>query len=133
MESAADLRSFYLRYLHCCNEYRFDGLGEFVADDVDGPGQGLPVYIGKVREVVEAFPDYRWDLQQVLVDDQWIAARLLGTGTHTGAFRGVAATGRLIRTQELVMYHVRDGKIVQCWGDLHTTVRDELMSGGAAA
>jgi predicted ester cyclase len=82
---------------------------------------------------VEAFPDYRWDLQQVLVEDRWIAARLLGSGTHTGHFRGVAATGRLIRTQELVMYRVRDGKIVQCWGDLHTTVRDELTSGGAAA
>lgn len=128
MESG-DLRSFYLQYLRCCNEYRFDGLGEFVADDVDGPGQGLAVYVAKVREVVDAFPDYRWDLQHVLIDGPWIAARLLGSGTHAGTFRGVAPTGRLIRTQELVMYHVRAGRIVECWGDLHTTVRDELTSG----
>ena len=129
MESAADLRTIYLEYLRCCNEYRFDDLGEFVAEDVDGPGQGLGVYVAKVREVVEAFPDYRWDLQQLLVEDQWIAARLHGSGTHTGTFRRRPATGRVIRTQELVMYRIRGAKIVQCWGDLHTTVRDELTSG----
>jgi predicted ester cyclase len=68
--------------------------------------------------VVEAFPDYRWELQRLLVDDQWLAARLYGTGTRSGSFRGIAATGRVIRTQELVIYRTVEGKIVECWGDL---------------
>jgi hypothetical protein len=38
-----------------------------------------------------------------LSTDQWLAARLFGTGTHTGTFRGIAATGRGIRRQELVI------------------------------
>lgn len=127
--AATDPETLYRRYLQCCNDHRFDELGEFVAQDVDGAGQGLDVYIAKVREVIEAFPDYRWDLQRLLIDGEWVAARLLGSGTHAGTFRGIAATGRFIRTQELVMYHVRDGRIVACWGDLHTTVRDRLVSG----
>ena len=126
---ASGVETFYRRYLQCCNEHRCDALGEFVADDVDGPGQGLRRYIAKVAEVIEAFPDYRWDLQQLLIDGEWLAARLFGSGTHTGQFRGVAPTGRAIRTQELVMYQVRDSKIIACWGDLHTTVRDQLVSG----
>jgi predicted ester cyclase len=43
------------------------------------------------------------------------------------------ATGRVIRTQELVIYRTADGKIVECWGDLGSTVRDELTSGTAGA
>jgi predicted ester cyclase len=121
-----DLLVFYGRYLKRCNEHRFDELGEFVADDVSGTTEGLSRYITGLRAVVEAFPDYQWELQRLLVDDQWLAARLYGTGTHTGPFHGIAATGRVIRTQELVIYRTDDGKIVECWGDLDSTVRDEL-------
>jgi predicted ester cyclase len=100
-----------------------------VADDVNGPTEGLSRYIAGLRAVVEAFADYQWELQRLLVDGQWLAARLYGIGTHTGPFRGIAATGRVIRTQELVIYRTADGKIAECWGDLGSTVRDELTSG----
>jgi hypothetical protein len=33
-------------------------------------------------------------------------------------------TGRLIWTPELVAYPTADGKIIDCWGDLHSTVRE---------
>ena len=134
MESEREeLRAFYVRYFGRCNEHRFDELGEFVADDVNGPTEGLARYIAGLRAVVEAFPDYQWELKRLLVDDQWLAARLYGTGTHTGPFRGIAATGRGIRTQELVIYRAVDGKIVECCGDLGSTVRDELTSGTTGA
>jgi predicted ester cyclase len=89
--------AFYRRYLQRCNEHRFDELGEFVANDVNGPIVGLSRYIAGLHAVVKAFPDYHWELQRLLVDDQWLAARLSGTGTHTGLFRGIAATGPVIR------------------------------------
>jgi predicted ester cyclase len=134
MDSAREeLSAFYARYLMRCNEHRFDELGEFVADDVNGPTGGLSRYIAGLRAVSQGFADYQWDLQQLLVDNQWLAARLYGSGTHTGTFRGVAPTGRRIRTQELVIYRVSDTKIVESWGDLGSTVRDELTSGTAAA
>lgn len=124
-----DLLTFYKRYLQRCNQHRFDELGEFVANDVNGPTVGLSGYISGLQAVVEAFPDYHWELHRLLVDDQWLAARLSGTGTHNGVFRGIAATGRVIHTQELVIYRTADGKIVECWGDLGSTVRDELTWG----
>jgi predicted ester cyclase len=124
-----DLLAFYGRYLQRCNEHRFDELGEFVANDVNGPTVGLSRYVAGLHAVIDAFPDYLWELQRLLVDDPWLAARLYGTGTHTGLFRGIAATGRVIRTQELVIYRTVDGKIVESWGDLGSTVRDELTWG----
>ncbi len=124
----AEVAALYERYLACCNEHRFDQLGEFVSEQVSGSGvaDGLVGYIDRLKAVHTAFPDYRWDLQALVVEQDTIAARLIGQGTHTGPFGGIAPTGRRIRTQELVMYRFADGKIVQCWGDLFPVVRDAI-------
>ncbi|MCI2237406.1 ester cyclase [Paenibacillus sp. TRM 82003] len=126
----ADVVALYERYLTCCNEHRFDQLGEFVSEQVSGSGpvDGLAAYIDGVEAVCVAFPDYRWEVQHLVVEQDTIAARLIGRGTHTGAFSGIAPTGRRISTQELVMYRVADGRIVQCWGDLFPVVRDALTA-----
>ena len=125
----ADVVALYERYLTRCNEHRFDQLGEFVSEHVSGPGpvDGLAAYIDGVKAVCTAFPDYHWELQELVVEEDRIAARLIGQGTHTGPFSGIAPTGRKVSTQELVMYRIADGKIVQCWGDLFPVVRDALM------
>lgn len=128
----ADVVAVYQRYLACCNEHRLDDLGEFVAGGVSGSGptDGLAAYVEGVAAVIRAFPDYHWDLQQVVVEGDTVCARLIGRGTHTGSFSGIAPTGVRISVQELVMYRFAAGKIVQCWGDLFPVVRDELVSLG---
>ena len=130
----AEIAALYERYLARCNEHRFDQLGEFVSEQVSGSGaaDGLAAYIDRLDTVHTAFPDYRWDLQDVIVERDMIAARLIGQGTHTGPFGDIAPTGRRITTQELVIYRFADGKIVQCWGDLFPVVRD-AMTGPADA
>jgi predicted ester cyclase len=126
----ADLVALYERYLNRCNEHRFDELGEFVSEHAGGSGEtdGLAGYIDRLKDVTAAFPDYHWELQDLIVEGDTIAARLIGQGTHTGPFGGVAATGRQISTQELVIYRFADAKIVQCWGDLFPVVRDEITA-----
>lgn len=123
-------RARYERYLACCNERRFDDLAEFVDEQVSGSGaeDGQAAYIERVRAVVTGFPDYRWELQELIVEGDAIAARLTGRGTHTGVFDGIAPTGRKITIQELVIYRFAGGKIVQCWGDLNPVVRDAVTA-----
>ncbi len=127
----AERIDFYRRYIDCCNQHRFEELGEFVAEDVRGGDgkEGLESYIAGCQAVVDAFPDYHWDLQQVLVDGDWLAARLVDTGTHSGTFRGVPATGRVITVQELAVYRLENGRIAEGWGDLGSAVRDLLTNG----
>ena len=134
MESErAELIAFYHRYLECCNDRRFEELDEYVDQDVrvNGAPQGRDQYIAGIRAVVEAFPDYHWDLQHLLVDvdGSWLASRLIDTGTHTGTFLDVPATGRAISAQELAIYRLDGGKIVESWGDLGSAVRDQLTGG----
>ncbi|WP_414650128.1 ester cyclase [Devosia sp.] len=120
--------ALYRRYLDRCNQHWFDELGEFVAENVGGSTEGLANHIAGCHEVVSAFSDYRWSLQHIVLEGAWLAARLWGDGTHTGTFRGLPPTGRKIRIQELVQYRFAHGKEAECWGDLHTTVRNQLLS-----
>jgi len=113
-----DLDAFYRRYNACCNAHEFDRLGEFVASDVqvNGEVQGLRDYAQGLEGVVQAFPDYRWDLRHLLVDGQWLGAHFIDTGTHAATFLDVSATGRVVTTQEFALYRVDASRIVEVWG-----------------
>jgi predicted ester cyclase len=118
LSSGHDLDAFYRRYNALCNAHEFDRLGEFVASDVqvNGEVQGLRDYVCGLEAVVRAFPDYRWDLQHLLVDGDWLAAHFSNTGTHAGAFLDAPATGRKVTTQEFAFYRVAGDQIVEVWG-----------------
>ena len=121
---------FYRRYIERCNERRWDELGAYAAENVqvNGALQGLDSYTAGLRAVIEAFPDFHWEIQELVVEADVLAARLTNAGTHRGTFLGVPATGRRIATTELAMYHLDNGKITASWGDLGSTVRNELLS-----
>jgi predicted ester cyclase len=117
MSGGYDLDGFYRRYNALCNAHEFDRLGEFVASDVqvNGELQGLRDYVRGLEAVVQAFPDYRWDLRHLLVDGDRLAAHFIDTGTHAGTFLDVPATGRKVTTQEFAFYRVAGGRIVEVW------------------
>ncbi|MFI6678238.1 ester cyclase [Kribbella sp. NPDC050470] len=122
------MKAFYRRYLERCNEHRFEELGEFVAADVrvNGSVTGLAGYAAGLRSVVDAFPDYHWEIQHLLVDGDWLSSHLIDTGTHSGTFLDVPATGRVITAPEFAVYHLRNGKIAESWGDLDSSVLTQL-------
>ena len=124
-----ELAVFYRRYNACCNEHRFEDLGEFVARDVaiDGTDRGLDAYAAEVRAVVRAFPDYRWGLRRLVVDAPWIAVQLTDTGTHRETFIGVQATGRSVAVAEFAFYRVDAGRIAEVWGSaFHVHLLEQL-------
>ena len=113
-----DTKSFYRRYIACCNEHRFDALSDFVHHDVvvnDGAQCGLHNYVEGLETVVRGFPDYHWELRHLLIDGSSIVAHFRDTGTHRGPFLGMAPTGRRVSTQEFALYHLRGGKIAEAW------------------
>lgn len=118
MAADSDLAAWCRRYLSRCNEHRFGALAEFVASDVrvnDGEQQDLGTYVQGLRQVVQAFPDYHWDLQHLIVENGLIFAHFIDTGTHGGEFLGVPATGRRVSTRECAVYRVANGKIAEVW------------------
>jgi predicted ester cyclase len=115
-------QQWYEPYLAACNDRRFEELARYVHPEVDGSldgsVRGLDAYVGSVRTITDAFPDYRWTMERLVIEGEWIAALVQGTGTHRSAFLGIAPTGRTVTVQESVFYRVVDGKLLVCRGDL---------------
>lgn len=53
----------------------------------------------------------------MLVDGAVEMARVVVTGTLTATFGGIEGTGRHFRIDQAVITHLRDGKVVEAWGD----------------
>ena len=75
---------------------------------VDGMKQALPAFR-------TAFPDMRVTVGEMLADGDKVAYRLTWTGTNTGEFMGIPATGKKIRLSGIIISRIADGKIAEEW------------------
>jgi len=82
------------------------------------------------RKALDAMPDLRHEVQEVVVDGDVEMARVVVTGTMATGFAGVAGTGRSFRIDQAVVTHLRNGKIVEAWeiADV-AALRDQVGEG----
>jgi steroid delta-isomerase-like uncharacterized protein len=62
-----------------------------------------------------AFPDLVVNVEQVITEGDFVAARWTSTGTHKGPLFGIPATGRTVRVTAMVVYRVEDGRLAEGW------------------
>ena len=65
-----------------------------------------------------ALPDWHSDLHQLVAEDDIVVERFTASGTHKGDLMGVPGTGRTITMPGINIFRIRDGKIVERWGQL---------------
>jgi len=77
-----------------------------------GGSEGVRAVLGAIRA---GFPDHDAQVIQMVAEDDLVATYKTFTGTHTGDFFGIPATGRraTIRVMDFVRY--RDGLVVEHW------------------
>ena len=61
------------------------------------------------------FPDYRFELLDLIAEDDKVVARMPFTGTHTGQVLDLPPTGRPVQVSEIVIFRIADGKIIEAW------------------
>ena len=74
-----------------------------------------------LRAVFDAFPDWRFDHQELVTSGDIVKTKLRMAGTHTGMFvpplrvlKPINATGRkVVLPEQEFVYHVEGGKIVR--------------------
>ena len=69
-----------------------------------------------MNEFLNAFPDLRYTLDDMVVEGNKVAIRCTVTGTHKGEFMGIPSTNKKIKVQAFAIDRVVDGKIVEEWG-----------------
>jgi steroid delta-isomerase-like uncharacterized protein len=65
----------------------------------------------------EAFPDLNRPVDDLIAEGDKVVARWRAEGTHTGSFQGVPPTGRRASITGITIFRLRDGKIVEEWGE----------------
>ena len=78
-------------------------------DPLVGP-QGYMEILGMMRS---GFPDIQWTLEEMIAENDTVAARFIMRGTHQAAFFGVPASGKKIQVQAMNFYRFSNGKIVE--------------------
>jgi steroid delta-isomerase-like uncharacterized protein len=63
-----------------------------------------------------AFPDWYSTPEELIAEEDHVAERWTGRGTHQGEFQGIAPTGRQVTVPGFVFYRVASGKIAEFRG-----------------
>ena len=64
---------------------------------------------------LDAFSDTRVDVFEQVVEGDRVASRIRMRGTHSGAFIGVAPTGKTVDVSGMRMDRVENGRIAEHW------------------
>jgi Predicted ester cyclase len=67
------------------------------------------------HSILVAFPDIQFRIELVVTEGNMSAARLRFTGTHNGAWHGIAPTGRRVTVTEMFFCRSEGGRLAECW------------------
>jgi steroid delta-isomerase-like uncharacterized protein len=90
----------------------------FVSRISGGPDVGADVYAVAVEATYAAFADLVVTVHDQVAEQDKVVTRWSATGTQTGDFAGVPATGRLITVTGIHIHRVRHGRLVEHWEEL---------------
>jgi steroid delta-isomerase-like uncharacterized protein len=68
-----------------------------------------------------AFPDLRLEVEILIADGDYVAARWTARGTHTGRWGDVDATGRFVTLSAVNLFRFESGRVAEIWNH-----RDDL-------
>ena len=73
---------------------------------------------------VTSFPDLKATTSELIAEDDKVVGLMTATGTHTGEFMGIPASGKSFTMSEIHVVRIVEGLAVEHWGvtdDLSTT------------
>lgn len=131
----------YARYTEeVWNSHNPDALAAYFAPDArihsmtpgSVAGTGLDYLKGRAQSLLKAFPDIHFVIEDVVEQDDRLAARVTLEGTHRGEFAGIPATGKRMKVYDFAMYRLVEGKITDVWSLIDMqALRDQLGASGS--
>jgi steroid delta-isomerase-like uncharacterized protein len=77
--------------------------------------QGLEAYKQFLSVLFTAFPDLQFTIEDMIAEGDTVVVRYTTRGTHQGAFRGIAPTGKLVSGTGMFIDRIVNGKAVEQW------------------
>lgn len=94
---------------------------EFTSHDWPRGASGPQAFRDYYAAIRSAVPDARYEVDDLVAEDDKVVVRWRLLGTHKGDFGGIAPTGRAISLKGIAIYRVENGKLIERWvvSDLH--------------
>lgn len=113
-------KELFRRVFDALNGRDFDAFADTHADDIvlhdhDEEFHGVEAAIEREETIYEAFPDMRYTPEDILAEDDLVAARWTVTGTHEGELDGIKPTGKEVEFPACGVLRVEDGNITEVW------------------
>jgi len=120
-----EIETRYCQYVEeVLNHHHLDRLAGYLSTDVVVHAAGVPPGLAGARQALanylSAFPDLHLTIDTLLALDGELLARLTATGTHQGAFLGLAPTGQRVSVCAFEGWRLRDGRCAEHWLQLDT-------------
>ena len=82
---------------------------------------------GLIVHWLEAFPDFRMHVDEIITEGDVTAVRMRYEGTHKGVWFGNEPTGKRVLVDEMMFFRFEDGLLVEAWEvDDQLTMRQQL-------
>lgn len=88
----------------------------FYAPTSPEPLKGTKGYMLILNMMRSSFPDISWKLEEMVAENESIAARFTMTGTHQGAFFNIPPTGKTFKINVMNFYRFSNNKIIEEYG-----------------
>jgi steroid delta-isomerase-like uncharacterized protein len=109
-------------YEEVLNQGNLAAADELIAPDLvdheagpDGP-RGPETTKAFVAALRNGFSDLHVAVEDIIAEGDLVACRFIMTGTNTGDFMGMPATGRSVSVAGVDIMRFRDGKVTEHWG-----------------
>jgi steroid delta-isomerase-like uncharacterized protein len=86
-----------------------------VLHDPNGDVRGPAAFKAYNERYLNAFPDLRYEVEDVVAEGDRVAFRARMRGTHQGTFMGFEPTGRSFDAEGIIVARIEDGKIAERW------------------
>ena len=67
----------------------------------------------RIKTHLKSFPDYNWNIEELFAVKDVVIARIASTGTFSGDYYGIPATGNKIESSAIFIVRIENGKIVE--------------------
>jgi steroid delta-isomerase-like uncharacterized protein len=121
---AADNKAIVRRlYEEVWNRRKLEVVNELISPShalqgptIFGSSIGPEAYKHQVSNLLEAYPDLRWAIEDIIAEEDKVVACWTYSGTHKGDYMGVPATNKKVSVGGMTIHHIAGGKII----DSHT-------------
>jgi steroid delta-isomerase-like uncharacterized protein len=83
------------------------------------PGPAIEEMNTVITTCRAAFHGLHVTIDDIMADGNKVIARFTARGTHNGEFMSVPPTGKAITLTAIEIFRVKDGKIVELWGEVN--------------